>query len=63
MGMSMKVLKAILGDEVVEQMSLGEVSALAQELDAEILKDAALTDRLSKVVRNAAHRSAQVTTE
>ena len=55
--MSMQVLKAILGEEVVEQMSVGEVSALAQELDAEILKDEALTSRLSKVVRDAARRS------
>jgi hypothetical protein len=61
--MSMKVLKAILGDEVVEQMSLGEVSALAQELDTEILKDEALTNRLSKVVRDAACRSTPATAE
>jgi hypothetical protein len=44
-------------------MSLGEVSALAQELDTEILKDEALTNRLSKVVRDAACRSTPTTAE
>lgn len=55
--MSMSVVKAILGREVVEQMSPNEVAALAHELDAEILKDDELTGRLSKVVLDAAQRS------
>jgi hypothetical protein len=53
----MSVLKAILGDEAVARLSPNEVAALAHELDAEILKDEALTGRLSKVVRDAALRS------
>jgi hypothetical protein len=54
--MSMSVLKAILGDEAVAKLSPNEVAALAHELDAEILKDEALTSRLSKVVLDASRR-------
>ena len=54
--MSMNVLRAILGDEAVAKLSPNEVAALAHELDAEILKDEALTGRLSKVVLDAARR-------
>ena len=54
--MSMKVLEAILGAETVAQLSEREVNALAHELDAEILKDEGLSDRLSTLVRLAAER-------
>jgi hypothetical protein len=51
--MSMKVLYAILGEDVVDRMDPSEVAALAHELDAEILRDEALTARLTEVVMNA----------
>lgn len=54
--MSMKVLEAILGADTVAQLSEREVNALAHELDAEILKDEVLSDRLTTVVRLAAER-------
>ena len=56
----MLVIEAILGHEVVANLSPNEVAALAHELDAEILKDDELTARLSKVVRDAARRSKTV---
>ncbi len=52
----MDVLRAILGAEVVNRLSPEEVAALAEELDAEILKDKELSARLSRVVREAAER-------
>ena len=51
--MSMKVLYAILGREAVDRMTPDEVSRLAHELDAAILRDAALTARLTDVVLRA----------
>jgi hypothetical protein len=54
--MSMDVLRAILGNETVNGLTEKEVAALAHELDAEILKDEVLSDRLSSVVVQAAER-------
>lgn len=49
----MKVLYAILGQDVVDAMDKNEVAALAHELDAEILRDSDLTARLTRVVLDA----------
>lgn len=57
--MSMKVLRAILGDEAVAQLSDEEASQLTRELDDEILRDTELTNRLTKVVREAVGRTKQ----
>jgi hypothetical protein len=57
--MSMKVLRAILGDEAVAQLSDEEASHLTRELDDEILRDTELTNRLTKVVREAVGRTKQ----
>lgn len=54
--MSMEVLRAILGAETVAKLTEREVAALAHELDAEILKDEVLSERLSRVVVEAANR-------
>lgn len=56
--MSMQVLYAILGKDVVDQMNPDEVAALAHQLDAEIFRDDLLTARLTKVVLDASGRSA-----
>lgn len=54
----MQVLRAILGDETVNQLDERQLAALSHELDAEILKDDALAERLSGVVFRAAQRVA-----
>lgn len=54
--MSIKVLVAILGQEVVDQMTPDQVRNLANILDDEILADEQLASRLSKIVTKAARR-------
>lgn len=54
--MSMEVLRAILGSDVVDRLTKEQVTALANELDAEILRDSELSERLTKVVLAAADK-------
>lgn len=52
--MSMRVLEAILGKDVVAKLDADQVRELAEQLDAEILSDRELTTRLATVVLDAA---------
>lgn len=52
--MSMEVLRALAGSERVDAMTVEERQQLCHAIDAEILKDKQLLDRLLRVVEHAA---------
>ena len=54
--MSMKVLKALVGDEEFARLSEDEIRTLCDAIDAEILQDDALSAKLLGAVRGAAEK-------